>query len=410
MDNQTLRPNLLDVPISIFADTYKKQPEDVTTLRRITTTGFYKEPIEVIRQELDEHRQKDLKKKLRAFTPVALLNHRTKGFPVKEQVNHQWPLLMGDIDQQDNPDVDMNELKRHIARLPYVVLCSYSVRGGVWFVARLPDGQTPETLVAHFRYLQRLFSQKFGIALDGSKGNNPTHLRYVSYDAEPYFNEAAGVMSGQYTPPPIAPRNDRPAYRFPSGEFTRNALQRCVRLIEDAPDGQKHAQLNRAAFTAGGHIAGGVLDEADAITALEDAIRRKPNVADVRAADRTIRDGIRDGKQQPIYAEPATSVVPKTGRATFKRESSVAKSDCDPIIVSIIADHRVNPGSILRPTESQLERLTLDSCDTYPVEWDEPTPPNAVPMIKPMDFFDWQRKYPPFNRLGLASQQPETQL
>ncbi|GAB3639716.1 DUF6371 domain-containing protein [Spirosoma arcticum] len=41
-----------------------------------------------------------------------------------------------------------------------------------------------------------------------------------------------------------------------------------------------------------------------------------------------------------------------------------------PVVVHTLAEWATNPGSICRPYESQLERLIVEPCDTYPAEWD----------------------------------------
>ena len=73
-------------------------------------------------------------------------------------------------------------------------------------------------------------------------------------------------------------------------------------------------------------------------------------------------------------------------------------------VVTTLAEYR--PGTILRPNESQLNRLDVPSLDTYPIEWDEPPALDAVPSLKPISFFDWQRQHPAFRQLGLASLKP----
>ena len=71
--------------------------------------------------------------------------------------------------------------------------------------------------------------------------------------------------------------------------------------------------------------------------------------------------------------------------------------------VSRLAEQIDRPGSILKPDESQLERLIVEPCNTYPAELDEPNAPNAVTIIRLRNFFDWQRDNPPFNQLGIPS-------
>ncbi|MVM31177.1 hypothetical protein GO755_14135 [Spirosoma sp. HMF4905] len=60
------------------------------------------------------------------------------------------------------------------------------------------------------------------------------------------------------------------------------------------------------------------------------------------------------------------------------------------------------PVGVIKPIEDQIERLVVEPCDSYPAEWDEPNPPDAVPTIKPLSFFEWQRQNPSFSQLGLA--------
>ena len=362
MANQQYRPNLLDVPISFFEPdqqrgNFANVPAQQTTLRRIVSTKFYCPPVEAIRAEPDPAKQAELKKQLPAITPVALLHHRKKDTPFAERIRQQWPLIMGDIDRKENPGVDMTELKTQLARLLYVLLCGYSVRGGLWFVVCLPDHQTPESLAAHFRYLQKLFSKKFGITLDKGKGGNPTDLRFVSYDATPFIREDATVMAGTYTPKPPRPA---PAYRADqsrySGRDEGQLLPRLVRFAQTAGEGQRHSTLLRAAKLAGGFVAAGRMDEQTAVYALETVASEWPTFS---KSQRTIRDGIRYGLAKPVYpdAPPARQNQPATAKPR-------------PLIVRTLAEWAANPGSICRPEESQLERLTIEPCHTYPAEWD----------------------------------------
>ena len=295
--------NYLDVPISFFAynqqrGTFANVPSQQTTLRRIATTRYYRLLIEQIRAEPDATKQGELKKQLPAISPVSWLYHRRAKTTFAQKIKQQWPLLMGDIDRKENPGVDMAELKHHLTRLPYVMLCAFSVRGGIWFVIRLPDHQTPETLAAHFRYLQRRFSECFGIELDKSKGGNPTDLRFVSYDAAPYLHDSPTVMGQTYSPPKPAPVSfDYSHFR---GRGDAEQLTQLIRRVEVAGEGNRHTTLRNESRLAGGFIAAGRLDEATAVCALETVSSEWP---DFRKSQGTIRDGIRDGMNYPIYAE-----------------------------------------------------------------------------------------------------------
>ncbi|MBO0937906.1 hypothetical protein J2I47_15215 [Fibrella sp. HMF5335] len=356
------RPNWLDLPISFFE--YDQQrgsfatiPTQQTTLRRIATTGYYRPLIEAIRNEANATEQSELKKQLPAISPVSLMYHRRRDTSFAQKIKQQWPLLMGDIDRKENPGVDMAQLKSRLTLLPYVLVCAHSVRGGIWFVIRLPDEQTPDTLAAHFRYLQRLFRERFGIELDKSKGGNPTDLRFVSYDPAPYLNDGATVMYKTYTSPKPQPGRGtaRPVdYSRFRGHDEGELLTRLVRRVGAAAEGNRHDTLLKESRLAGGYIAAGRMNEQTTVWALETVASEWPTFT---KSQKTIRDGIRYGMANPIYADEAPHPPP-------------APTKPAPLVVRTFAEWGANPGSILRPDECQLERLSVEPCDHYPAEWD----------------------------------------
>jgi hypothetical protein len=438
-----MAPSLLDLPISFFEydlarNTFANVPSQQTTLRRMASTRYYQKPIEAIRSESDKHKQDEMKKHLSAFT-LALLRHRKKDTSFEEKIIYQWSLLMGDIDQKDNPGVDMAELKTHLCTLPYVLLCAYSVRGGLWFVVRLPDHQTPDTLAAHFRYLQKLFTNKFDIKLDSTKGGKPTDLRFVSFDAAPYLNDDATVFSGTYTPPP--PRRKQVPYNPSTKDDEGKLLARVVKVVNSAGEGVRHESLLKAARLAGGFIGADRLDEQNAILALETIASEWPQFG---KSQKTIRDGIKYGQASPLFRErlperPVERPVsrkqqPKSTEPIFYQYTEQLYSQpqrievevqtqppafepkTEPIIVVTIAEQLANPGSILRPDESQIERWgEAEELLDLPPELDEPAPPGTVPTIRVStptsgSYFKWQNSpESPFSQLGLASLQTKQQ-
>ncbi len=146
-----------------------------------------------------------------------------------------------------------------------------------------------------------------------SSGSDVSRLCFLPCDPDCFHNPGGEVMplldeyaSVTETPASVMPR--QPTYT----SITNNRrLERCTNLIRNASDGNKHAELCKAAYLAGGFIASGMVGEADAIEALEDAIRAKPNVADLGAALKTIRAQIEVGKTKPVVED-----VPM--RATYK--------------------------------------------------------------------------------------------
>lgn len=82
--------------------------------------------------------------------------------------------------------------------------------------------------------------------------------------------------------------------------YANHAFRITSDMLRDAPDGEKHGTLLKAARLLGGYCAGGIINEAEAVNLLENEIAHKPNVDDLNQAYKTIRDGIEYGKAEPI--------------------------------------------------------------------------------------------------------------
>jgi len=116
---------------------------------------------------------------------------------------------------------------------------------------------------------------------------NESRICFASHDPMLYFNESADVF--RYTPKPKVITTDY------------NKINIAVNMIRLSNDGEKHAVLLKAARLMGGYISSGAVDETMAVQILEQEIRNKPNVSDIKSALQTIQDGIKNGKMQPLY-------------------------------------------------------------------------------------------------------------
>lgn len=103
---------------------------------------------------------------------------------------------------------------------------------------------------------------------------------------------------------PVAPERPAPTASG-NGPRCPGVLGRCVAMIENAQDGEKHTRLNDAAYLAGGFVAGGACTLTEARATLRAAIERKANVADLEAAYQTIDSGLHDGQRAPVTADTA---------------------------------------------------------------------------------------------------------
>lgn len=100
--------------------------------------------------------------------------------------------------------------------------------------------------------------------------------------------------------PPAIPDPQRGATSIGSGERCPERLAAAVHMIKTAKDGEKHTVLNRAAYLAGGFVAGGACTLEEARTALRAAIAQKANVTDLNAAYTTIEQALSDGMAAPL--------------------------------------------------------------------------------------------------------------
>jgi hypothetical protein len=143
----------------------------------------------------------------------------------------------------------------------------------------------------------------------GSVANNPSHdVRIVPGTSIDLRAELDANAVGR----PERPKLERPKGQTaepgqprtepPQGgtAYGRAALQRECDAVRGAPDGSKHDILNKAAFAIGGLVGAGELREdearADLMAALAEIASR---CDDVRAAERTVQDGLRDGMALP---------------------------------------------------------------------------------------------------------------
>jgi hypothetical protein len=121
--------------------------------------------------------------------------------------------------------------------------------------------------------------------------------------------------------PPAIPERPAGAASIGCGERCPERLAVAVHMIQSAKDGEKHTVLNRAAYLAGGFVAGGVCTEAEARQALRVAIAAKPNVADLEAAFETIDNALRDGMTAPL------GVLKESAEPVALEESSDFEAD-----------------------------------------------------------------------------------
>lgn len=139
-----------------------------------------------------------------------------------------------DIDAQDNQNLtDMRLILRTLRHRAEVALLMKSCSGTGYF-ALIPIAY-PQYQKEQFKALMRDYAA-LGITLDKQCGD-VTRIRFASYDAEPYINEAAvpysGVDMGQQV---LAPRAAVYAARSYEGETQDDVVSKVERLVQILED------------------------------------------------------------------------------------------------------------------------------------------------------------------------------
>ncbi|WP_158600232.1 BT4734/BF3469 family protein [Fibrisoma montanum] len=336
--------NVLDVKVSWFErDSAPDKPRGPVKLSYWVTrrSAQLEALVDRIRSTADEGERKTLKRSLIGFTPHGTFRHRSgKGF-----VQHSGIICL-DIDGKDNAHLgDFDQLKSYLSQIKEVAYCGLSVSGKGYFVL-IPIAY-PEQHEKQFDALVWAFAQ-MNIKVDTS-GRNLDRFRYYSYDPDAYINSQAQRFTG-LTKPPVKAVRPVPTYSINTDKGV--LLERLANMVRNAADGQKHHELLKAARLAGGLVAGGQLAEDEAAEVLNQEIANRPDVRDVQAAYKTIRDGITYGLSDPIYAEERP-----------------AQSD----------------QSLPQPIHyfPSFEILTVQMVDQYPAEWDEPGQPTCQLVSSP---------------------------
>lgn len=168
-------------------------------------------------------------------------------------------------------------------------------------------------------------------------------------------------------PPKVAPRQAAPAFTGP-GERCPERLAVCVAMIHAAKDGEKHTVLNRAAYLAGGLVAGGACTLDEARAALREAIAAKTGVENIEAAYQTIEAGLQDGIAAPI------GVAPEVSLSVALSEKSDFDGDLAKLAAAPGAQARATAKAILNryswrcPWKMSFEQLATRVCEALPPE------------------------------------------
>ncbi|UFH55394.1 PriCT-2 domain-containing protein [Spirosoma sp. KNUC1025] len=214
--------DVLNVPVSCFAN--YDTPANPATIRLSTwlRSTKYQAKNEVLRLETDKAKRDALKASLPAITPSAVFTYRQESSMVP---GSHTRLIQFDIDPKDNPHIrNYDSLKEQISQLPFVAYCALSASGkGFWGLVPIAD---PERHSQHFDALKRVFAH-YRINID-NKPRNVASLRGYSYDAAPYSPQQ--VMQFDLYDEPAKP-NTHPFESTPDADADRMRIEVCIQEV-----------------------------------------------------------------------------------------------------------------------------------------------------------------------------------
>lgn len=275
--------------ITIFPNIKNKVSPKYTTvdaaLEAIRLCGLQKQ-IDEIRAEKDKKKKSLLKGLLPCICFSGIFPKRYDNYLKKHS-----GFVIVDIDHIG--DIEEVEKRKEIVKtFNYVYSCFVSPSGdGLKVLVRIPP--VIEDHRAHYAALEKVFNQA------DPTSKNESRVCYASADANIYINRDAVEFTEKAEYVKLE-KSDKPHLDAVQTNYFRLGV--AVNKVRNASDGDKRNQLLKAAVLMGGYIAGGVVEENEAVRVLEMEIQKR-DIDDFKAAQKTIADGISYGKSYPIFEQ-----------------------------------------------------------------------------------------------------------
>lgn len=171
-----------NITVSVFKEFFDTNPVELT-LRQVLVDlpKKFVKSITDLRAVEDVKWQKEQKKLFPMFTATAVCGvdpDTGKGSRRHEFAVKKNPILVIDIDKQDNPKLDMEQIKQEIIKVDSVYCVCKSIRGEGLFVVMVIE--QADKLKEHFDAIYDDFLS-VGIVVD-DKCKDLTRARFISYD------------------------------------------------------------------------------------------------------------------------------------------------------------------------------------------------------------------------------------
>jgi len=316
--------------------------DDVMTSIQI---GEYKELVEKVRAAPDKKTKTQIKLGLPAFTGSGTFSERKNESIIK----HSGRII---IDLDNLKDID--EAKALIGADEFVEYAFTSVGGeGLAVVFKIDGDKHGQS----FQQIKQYIEAKYGYEVDKAV-KEVARLRFVSYDPDLVYNADAI----QWEPQPLEGGDVYDADRIKHIIGTN---------LAKAIDGERHFFRVRNARLAGGFVAGGMISEDEMRDFMQkEVIERGVTGTRRQAAFKTIEDGLKYGRIDPITKEKAAEYEARHAQATtaiknvfaFAHEVNRAGRQFTKTDISVLAEQN---GLNVDEVEKIFKRVFADHKDEF---------------------------------------------
>lgn len=225
---QRITPDfLLNTKVSIMKQ--HKVLNESNLYNAIITGRICKKEIEAVRsidRQANESEYKQAKAKVLSFTPSCVCQGETA-----KEVKEINPLIAVDLDAKDNENITIEEMRKKINSLPFVMYSSMSV-GGRGMYALLPISESNKNdFKGVFNALNEDFI-KLGLKLDGSCVN-VNRERYTSFDDNEYWNTKCEIYTRKLNIPTQVQTHPSKVGENANKPLTPREKQKVDLMIED---------------------------------------------------------------------------------------------------------------------------------------------------------------------------------
>lgn len=195
----------------------------------IAMGSICKEEIEAVRRidrSKDEIAYKQAKAKVLSYTPSCLCQGETA-----KEVKEVNPLIAVDLDEKDNKGMTLEEMRKRVNSLPYVMYSSMSV-GGKGMYALIPILDENKTdFKAVFKALEEDFN-KIGLKLDSSC-INVNRERYMSIDDNEYWNTKCEIYTRKLNIPTQVKKQPLQGLEINAKPLTEREFNKVRDMVKD---------------------------------------------------------------------------------------------------------------------------------------------------------------------------------